>query len=116
MRHAIVIAALAMLAISCAGIRQKGTATDSAAQSGYTGSYKCVGKVVDAETGKPLQGATVINMRDSVQTDSDGIYTIYYHTYDSDLRLFVSRQGYISDTLSCPQKLVRLHPMPKDQK
>ena len=83
------------------------------AMSQYTGFFNRSGKVVDAETGKPLPGATVTNLRHSTQTDSDGRYTITYHTYDSDLRLYVSRQGYITDTFSLAPELVRLRPLPK---
>ncbi len=81
------------------------------AMSQYTGFYNQNGKVVDSETGKPLPGATVTNLRSSVQTDSVGRYTISYHTYDSDLRLFVSHQGYITDTFSVAPELVRLRPL-----
>lgn len=80
------------------------------AMSQNTGFYNQSGKVVDAETGKPLPDATVTNLRSSVQTDSDGRYTITYHTYDSDLRLYVSHQGYITDTFSAAPELVRLRP------
>ena len=83
------------------------------AMSQYTGLYNLSGCVVDAETGKPLPGATVTNLRHSVQTDNDGSYTITYHTYDSDLRLYVSHQGYITDTFSLAPELVRLRPLPK---
>ena len=83
------------------------------AMSQYTGFYERKGKVVDAETGKPLPSATVTNLRHSVQTDSDGRYTITYHTYDSDLRLYVSHHGYITDTFSIAPELVRLRPLPQ---
>ena len=83
------------------------------AMSQYTGFYHVSGKVVDAETGKPLHSATVTNLRSSVQTDSNGSYTITYHTYDSDLRLYVSHQGYITDTFGAAPELVRLHSLPK---
>lgn len=79
--------------------------------SQYTGYYEQKGTVVDAETGKPLPGATVKNIRASVQTDSDGRYTVSYHTYDSDLRLFVSHRDYIADTFGYAPELVRLHPL-----
>lgn len=81
--------------------------------SQHTGFYELKGKVIDDETGKPLPSATVTNLRSSVQTDSDGSYTITYHTYDSDLRLYVSHQGYITDTFSAAPELVRLRPQPK---
>ncbi len=84
------------------------------AMSQYTGFYQQTGKVVDAETGKPLQGAIVKNHRGSVQTDSGGRYTIEYHTYDSDLRIYVSHQGYITDTFGNAQEFVRLRPLPKN--
>ncbi|MBP5527562.1 MAG: carboxypeptidase regulatory-like domain-containing protein [Bacteroidales bacterium] len=84
------------------------------ASSEHTGFYKQTGHVVDAETGIPLPGATVTNFRESVQTDKEGGYTISYHTYDSDLRVFVSHPGYVTDTFGCAPMLVRLHPMPKD--
>lgn len=83
------------------------------AMSQYTGFYNQSGTVVDAETGKPLPSATVTNLRSSVQTDTDGRYTITYHTYDSDLRLYVSHQGYITDTFGAAPKLVRLRPLSK---
>lgn len=83
------------------------------AMSQYTGFYKQEGKVIDAETGKPLQGATVTNHRSRVQTDEEGHYTIDYHTYDSDLRIFVSHQGYITDTFGCAPNLIRLRPLQK---
>ena len=84
------------------------------AMSQYIGFYQQTGKVVDLETGKPLQGAIVKNHRGSVQTDSEGRYTIEYHTYDSDLRIYVSHQGYITDTFGNAQELVRLRPLPKN--
>lgn len=84
------------------------------AMSQYTDFYKQTGKVVDAETGKPLQGATVRNFRSSVQTDEEGRYTIEYHTYDSDLRLYVSHPNYCTDTFGYAPELVRLRPQPKN--
>lgn len=87
------------------------TAMPASAQAIY---YKMSGTVVDAETGKPLTGVTVTNMWESVQTDRDGQYTVHYSTYDSNLRLFVSHQGYITDTFSIAPKLVHLRPLTKD--
>lgn len=84
------------------------------ASSQYTGFYKQAGKVVDAETGKPLQGAIVKNHRGSVQTDEEGRYTIDYHTYDSDLRLYVSHPNYYTDTFGYAPELIQLRPLPKD--
>lgn len=66
------------------------------------------GRVVDATTGKPLPNVKVTHSIGG-QTDANGEFTVrYYHT-ESDLRVFVSHPGYVTDTFSIAPAFVRLH-------
>ena len=71
------------------------------------------GKVVDAETGKPIPYANVSHTRHGV-ADRDGNYIIIYRPEESDLRVFVSHPYYYADTFSCFPGTVRLRHLPAD--
>lgn len=79
----------------------------AAQNSGFTG------KVVDAETGKPIPYAKVTHTRTG-EADKDGNYTVYYRPEESDLRVIVSYHNYYTDTFSCFPGTVWLRPLPKD--
>ena len=73
------------------------------------------GKVVDAETGKPVPYAKISHSASSCRTaDHDGNFTIDYHPTESDLRVFISHPDYYSDTFSCAFDIISLRPLPKD--
>lgn len=71
------------------------------------------GRVVDAETGKPIPYAKVTPTLTG-EADRDGNYTVHYRPEDSDLRVFVSHHNYYTDTFSAFPGTVWLRPLPKD--
>ena len=71
------------------------------------------GRVVDAETGKPIPYAKVTHTLHG-EADKDGNYTVYYRPEESDLRVIVSHTYYYTDTFSCFPGTVHLRPLPKD--
>ncbi|MBR6843489.1 MAG: carboxypeptidase regulatory-like domain-containing protein [Bacteroidales bacterium] len=71
------------------------------------------GRVVDAETGKPIPYAKVTHTLTG-EADRDGNYTVHYRPEDSDLRVFVSHHNYYTDTFSAFPGTVWLRPLPKD--
>lgn len=71
------------------------------------------GRVVDAETGKPIPYAKVTHTLTG-EADRDGNYTVHYRPEESDLRVFVSHHNYYTDTFSAFPGTVWLRPLPKD--
>ena len=71
------------------------------------------GKVVDAETGKPVPYAKVFHSIGGT-SDRDGNFTVRYYFEESSLQVYVSHPDYYPDTFGYAPALVRLRPLPKD--
>ena len=84
--------------------------SSSSLQAQNVGYSDHKGRVVDAETGKPLPNVKITHAIGG-QSDADGRFTIrYYHT-ESDLRVFLSHPGYCTDTFSFAPAFVSLRRM-----
>lgn len=66
------------------------------------------GRVVDAETGKPLPNVKVTHAIGG-QSDAQGRFTVRYYKNDKDTRVIVSHPGYRTDTFSYAPIYVSLH-------
>lgn len=70
------------------------------------------GRVVDAETGKPLPNVKISQpVGRTTYSDSAGRFTVRYFHTESDLRVVISHPGYCTDTFGVAPAFVALHRM-----